>query len=105
MKVNFIRKACSIQDLKGYNNEKGNQFLIEEIIELEPSEFGNFAENLLDDYDFIAKRTDKMFVDSDRVWHCILIKAKDSKDGILVESEGYDYARYSAYYQNEVDEK
>lgn len=98
MKVHFIRKANTIEDLKGYGEESGSQFVIEEVVELEPEDFRSFSESLIDDYDFIAERIDKMFMDAEKVWHCILVKAKGTEDGILVESEGYDYARYSAYY-------
>lgn len=101
MKAHFVRKACTIKDLKGYNNEIGSQFTIEAVVELEPAEYESFANNLLDDFDYIAQHVNKMYVDSDKVWHCILIKAKGAKNGILAESEGYDYARYAAYYPGE----
>jgi hypothetical protein len=98
VKAHFVRKASTIDDLKGYEKESGSQYAIEEVVELEPEEFKAFSENLLDDHDFIAKRIDKMFMDTDKVWHCILVKARGADEGILVESEGYDYARYAAYY-------
>lgn len=88
--------------MKGYEKESGSQFAIEEVVELEPEEFKAFSENLLDDHDFIAKRVDKMFMDADKVWHCILVKARGADGGILVESEGYDYARYAAYYPPQI---
>jgi hypothetical protein len=100
-KAHFIRKACTIKDLKGCGNERGSQFVIEEVVELEPGEFEAFADNLLEDYGFIAQRIDKMYTDVDKIWHCILAKVKGAKYGILVESEGYDYARYAAYYSGE----
>jgi len=98
MKAHFVRKASTIDDLKGYEMESGSQFVIEEVVELEVDEFKAFSKNLLDDHDFIAKRVDKMFLDADNVWHCLLVKAKDADEGILIESEGYDYARYASYY-------
>jgi len=98
VKAHFVRKANTIDDLKGYEKESDSQYAIEEEVELEPEEFKVFSENLLADHDFIAKRVDKMFMDADKVWHCILVKARGTDEGILVESEGYDYARYSAYY-------
>lgn len=98
MKAHFVRKATTIDDLKGYEKESGSQFAIEEVVELEPEEFKAFSESLLDDHDFIAQRVDKMFMDTDKVWHCILVKARGTDEGILVESEGYEYARYAAYY-------
>jgi hypothetical protein len=46
-----------------------------------------------------------MRVDTEGTWHCTLIKEEGKNEGILVESEGYEYARYSAYYKVEEDEK
>lgn len=101
MKAHFVRKACTIKDLKSYGDERGSQYVVEEVVELGALEYESFADDLLEDYKFIAKHVDKMFMDGDKVWHCVLVKAKDAKDGILVESEGYDYARYAAYYPGE----
>lgn len=33
-------------------------------------------------------------------WHCIKVTAPGSKISILVESEGYDYARYTSVINN-----
>jgi len=38
-----------------------------------------------------------MRIDKNGVRHCILVKVSGENDGILVESEGYEYARYAAY--------
>ena len=51
----------------------------------------------LDNYNFIAENKELMYIDENDVWHAILITAKEVDYGILVESEGYDYARYAAY--------
>lgn len=102
MGTHFARKLSTIEDLKEFIcREKGSDFTIEETVELELAEYEHFSQNLLDDVEFIAQRKAKMRVDGERVWHCILVKAKGSKEGILVESEGYDYARYAAYYAEE----
>lgn len=53
--------------------------------------------DLLSDYDFIKENFDKMYTDSDQIWHCLLVKAEGANEGILVEAEGYGYARYSGY--------
>jgi hypothetical protein len=39
-----------------------------------------------------------MYIDTNGVYHCIYVKGEGAKDGILIESEGYSYARYAAYY-------
>jgi len=100
MKAHFFRKACTIEELKDIiGRDKGSEYTIEETVELEQAEYERFTKNLLDDFDFIAQRKDKMWMDGNKVWHCLLVKAKGAEEGILVESEGYDYARYAAFYE------
>ena len=37
-------------------------------------------------------------MDDDFACHCILVMTQGAGDGILIESEGYKYARYAAYW-------
>jgi hypothetical protein len=104
-KTFFTRKATDISELKCRivpDHEK-SQFVIEKVMELDKDEFDKFSVDLLSDYDFIKENIDLMYVDSDGVWHCILVKLKDGCESILIESEGYDYARYSSYLNTEFD--
>lgn len=66
-------------------------------VELPYEEFIEFRENLLCDRQFIQEHKDKMFIDSANTAHCLMVLCVDSDDGILVNSEGYGYARYFAY--------
>lgn len=70
--------------------------IIEDIVELDGTAYAQFRSNLLQDYDFIGDRKDLMRK-NDSGWHCLLVLGKGQNDGVLVESEGYSYARYSAY--------
>ena len=74
MKGYFARKPITLEDLKNAKRH-GDEAEIQVIAEvtLTKAEFENFAENLYEDYDFIAKHT-----------------------AIAVESDGYDFARYAA---------
>lgn len=90
-KVNFFRKAHK-DDLIPKNEVK-----IEKVVTLQINEFRKFEDRLLDNYNFIAENKELMYIDENDVWHAILITAKEVDYGILVESEGYDYARYAAY--------
>ena len=90
-KVNFFRKAHK-DDLI-----PRNEFKVEKVINLEINEFRKFEDRLLDDYDFIKENKELMYVDSNGVWHAILVTANEVDYGILVEAEAYGYARYSAY--------
>ncbi len=92
MKANMIRKATSIKEL-----EPKNEIVVEKCIILSKYDFEVFSNNLLDDYDFIKENIQDMYIDVSGVWHCLLVSYKGSNKAILVESEGYTYARYSAY--------
>lgn len=73
---------------------------IEKVVELTREEFHNFENNLLDDYNFISENNDLMRVDKTGTTHCILVLGDDYDEGILVNSEGSSYARYSALLPN-----
>ena len=91
MKVNFIRKATD------YELIPQDEFVIEKTIVIKPRLFDAFINAPLDDYDFIQENVDLMWCDTKDVYHCIYITSDEHDFGILVESEGYGYARYSAY--------
>ena len=74
--------------------------IIEGIELMYEEEFKEFSRNLLKDRDFIRDRKDEMYIDSDRQVHGLLALDMDSGDGILIESQGYDYARYAAFLPN-----
>ena len=95
MKVNFIRKPSNKSELLPQD-----EFVIEKIIELDNVIFEMFLNNILEDYDFIKENVDLMYCDDHNVMHCIYVTTKDSDFGVLIESEGYSYARYCAYFPN-----
>ena len=72
---------------------------IEKVIYLSDSEFARFQQTLLDNYDFLRENADLMRVENG-VTHCLLVVGESFEDGILVNSEGSDYARYAAYFPN-----
>ena len=84
----FQKKDCEI------NTEP---CVIEKTVELTEKEYDHFYHNLLEDYSFIAENSDCMYQDNNGVRHCMLVLGKGIPDGILVEAEGYGYARYSAF--------
>ena len=77
-----------------------NPCVVEKTVEMSADWFDHFSENLLNDYDFILENTDCMYEDTDGVSHCLLVLGKGRDYGILVESEGSSYARYSAFLPN-----
>jgi hypothetical protein len=95
-KAQFVRKVINLEELKEYKGETFS-FIVEKMVELEARAFESFTERLLDDQDFIKGNKELQYIDRDGVWHCIMIKGKGRKDAILVQGEGYDWARYTAY--------
>lgn len=67
---------------------------------MDGDEFEEFSKNLLEDRTFIADRKEEMYVDCLGQVHGLLALNKDSGDGILIDSQGYDYARYVAFMPN-----
>ncbi|WP_283608445.1 DUF6329 domain-containing protein [Faecalispora anaeroviscerum] len=77
--------------------------VIEKIIDLSTQKYDAFSKNMLADYDFIRDNIDLMFCDEQGAYHCLLVTSKDRPDGILLESEGYSYGRYSGFLPNAAD--
>ena len=76
---------------------KVSRCVIEKVVVLDDEDFNHFKGNLLSDYDFIRDNLDLMYMENNGDSHCLLVMGQNSDDGILVESEGYSYARYSAH--------
>lgn len=68
---------------------------VEAVEEIPHSDFLWFKDHLLDDYNFISDHLNDMYRSRTGVSHCLLVMDGDGNDGILVESEGSSYARYS----------
>lgn len=91
--------------IKGIMLRKESQFKlhecsIEKLVVLPEAEYHHFCAKMLADYDFIAENRELMYVEGTsgaEIYHCLLVMAEDSEDGVLVESEGADYARYVSY--------
>lgn len=71
--------------------------VIEKIVELPEAEYKYFKSAPIRDMSFIAENTDRMYRDENGVLQCLLVMGEGSSDGVLIEAEGYNYARYSSY--------
>lgn len=99
MKATMIRKASSSRDwlqIAGKDLHTPVEVKIEKTIKLTQAEFKKFESDFFEDSELIKSNQDKMFVDENEIWHCIKITAPHTSYSILVESEGYNYARYTA---------
>ena len=103
MKRRFSRKAANLEELESVDHREATRSVaIEKIITLTNDEYNAFACDLLADQDFIRDNKDLMHMDDDFTCHCILVKTQGANNGVLIECEGYDYPRYSAYWQEEI---
>lgn len=76
---------------------------VEAVVELDQDQFHTFQNHMVCDYDFIHEHLEYMYRDRNGVSHCLLVLCEGKDDGVLIESEGYDYARYSALLPNARD--
>ncbi len=74
--------------------------VVEKTVELSAEWFDHFSQNLMNDYDFIMENLECMYQDRNGINHCLLVLGEERDDGILVESDGSSYARYSAFVPN-----
>lgn len=72
---------------------------VEKVVELRGKDFKNLMEHPLRDNPHVKACRDLMYI-SGKTAHCVLFLDADSKDGIIVESEGADYARKSQFIPN-----
>ena len=79
--------------------ERQTSFQVEQVVVLCDEQFRQFQETgLKDDQIFLFDYSDKMWFDPGSLcWHCVLVKGETGKEGILVDAEGYSYARYAAF--------
>lgn len=73
---------------------------VDEVVTLGHWQFEYLKNCTLDDFDFIEKLRDKLPVTNDNTRHCIMALDETGDDGILIDPQGYNYPRYSAYIPN-----
>ena len=100
----FYHRPRHIDDINGQNPmrpvpERETSFRVEQVVVLSDEQYRQFKENgFMDDQIFLFDYSDKMWLDPGSLcWHCVLVKGETSKDGVLVDAEGYSYARYAAF--------
>lgn len=71
--------------------------VVEKVIGVPPAEFDELKRHPLHDNRLIAENVDIMYCDNDDNYHCLLIYDEEQGDGLIIESEGTSYARYSQY--------
>ena len=86
-KANFVEKPGNFQM---------DDCQIEKVVELSHEDFCRLKITPLANQPFLAEHKDCMF-SRDGVIHCLLALGQGSNDGVLIDTEKYDYARLAAY--------
>ena len=73
--------------------------VVEKVVELSTAEFDQFCRSMLEKYPFIREARASLHYD-DGMRHGFLVLGVGRNDGILVDTQGADYARYSAFVPN-----
>ena len=96
MKGCFFFKASHAQELMEEKPAQTIRVEVVKVIQLSAQQFQNFSANLLRDMPFFINN--KHLIGYDKgVTRCLLVTTRRNRDGILVDCQGFDYARYSAY--------
>ena len=95
----FHRKPSHVQALQEDNSMVGlTPFRVVKVIHLTEQQYRCFSVNLQEDMPFLRDNTALTGVDPHNgALRCLLICCRERQDGILVNSDGYDYAKYAAY--------
>lgn len=94
----FYRGANTLNGLDGRNpHSHEDSFEVEKQIVLSDTDYMEFVQNMRQDYEFLFSNHRSMYYEPDRqCWHCLFVTGEHTAGGILVDSEGYSHAEYSA---------
>lgn len=92
----FHFKASHAQELMEDKTIQPIQMEVVKILQLSGQQFRHFSDNLLRDMPFLIPNKHLTGYDKG-VIRCLLVTTRGRRDGILVDCQGYNYARYSCY--------
>lgn len=97
--ASFYRKASSVRELVGKAPfpEKA-RFQITKVIELPKEQYRRYRNELWRDVSFISRNGSNMrFDEKSETFLCLFVTSRDEIGGLLIEADGFDYARYAAF--------
>lgn len=97
--ASFYRKAASVRDMldKAPFPEKA-RFQITKVIELPKEQYRRYRNELWRDVSFISRNVTNMrFDEKSETFLCLFVTSRDEISGLLIEADGFDYARYAAF--------
>lgn len=98
-KAMFYRGANTLAayDQKSYHSHV-DCFQVEKQVILSDGDYQEFIQNIAKPYPFLSSNRRSMYFEPDaQYWHCLFVTGEHAAGGILVDSEGYPHAEYSAW--------
>ena len=102
IKAPMVRKVSSAEEWQKEVDEweiKDSNLIIENTVEVDSKEYDCLSKNFFKYRILIHDNLKHMWLDAEG-WHVIAVTCKDRNQTILIESEGYDYARYTSVVSN-----
>lgn len=97
MKARFVYKktdARLVRNAIDRNEGQMHEYIVERTIYLSKEKFIHFRSHLLDDNDELINYKNEMYADENKVWHVLMFCSMIADIMILVNSDGFNYARY-----------
>ena len=92
----FSYKANHVQELMEDKSVQPIRVEVVKVVQLTAQQYYHFSDNLLRDMSFIA--ANKRLTGCEKgVTRCLLVTTRNLRSGILVDCQGFNYARYSCY--------
>lgn len=94
----FVKLPFRLEDLRRphYLSDR-KPYIVEKTTVLAIIDYENFVTDLCVDRWFIEDNANLCRIDSDGIWHCILVKRRKQSEGVLVMSDGEDFPLWAAY--------
>ena len=91
----FCRKPGCLEDLLDEQNRGPIQVQVVKAVQLSYEQYQHFLAHISEDMPFLTANKALTGCD-DGVRRCLLVTSRGVRGGILVDCQGYDYARYAA---------
>ena len=92
----FCYKPRCLDELADPKADGPLRVRVEKVIELTQEQYRHFSAHLLEDMPFITAHRNLAGHDAQGVTRCLLVTTRNIRGGMLINSEGHDYARYTA---------
>lgn len=92
----FCRKPRCLDDLLEERRRGPVRVQVEQIIQLTYEQYQHFLSHIWEDMPFFEANKRSTDCDSKGVSRCLLVTARNIRGGVLVDCQGYSFARYAA---------